>query len=495
MLFLISGGINHMERFGYLESKEVFKYFSEISQIPRESKHEEKISAYLKEFAKERNLEVIQDEANNIIIKKEGTGLLKEAPIVILQAHMDMVCEKSLTSKHNFATDPIEWLVKDDYLYANETTLGADNGIGVAYALALLASQAELPPLEVVLTSDEETGMTGAKNLDLSQLKGKIFINLDTEEEGLFYLSCAGGNYTKLSLPIKYNEVEGLLVEINVCGLLGGHSGQEINKERANASKVLGRYLNCLAQEFINFNLVEIIGGTKTNVITREAKAKLVIANKDYEKIVTILNELNENLKVEYTPQDSDVHLEIEKHKEDSYQAMPLNDSLRVVYALVLLPYGAFYHSQYLDDLVQTSANLGIVQTSTDSVLLGLSLRSSMDSQKQALIEQCDVVAKVVGATIENSNFYPAWAYNQESRIKDLFSKEYQKLFKSDAKSMAIHAGLECGLFKEKLPDVDFISIGPDIQGAHTIEERVSISSTERTWQLLNAVLKAIKEY
>ncbi|MDF9866510.1 dipeptidase D [Bacilli bacterium PM5-3] len=486
-----------MDRFNKLESKKVFDFFYEISQIPRESKKEEKISNYLKKFAQERNLWVKQDEVKNIVIKKEGTGKLKDAQPVVLQAHMDMVCEKGKDSKHNFDTDPIEWVIKDDFIYANDTTLGADDGIGVAYALALLDDDNIVhPPLEVVLTMDEETGMTGANNLDVKDLDGKIFINIDTEEEGRFYLSCAGGNDTQINIPVAFREYEGLLVDIEVSGLVGGHSGLEIIQERANASKVMGRFLNMLAMDNIKFNLVEINGGSKINAITRDCNAKIIIDEKDFSKIEAFIKQLNEDLKIEYTPQDPDAHISATKKENNKYQAMNLEDSLRVVYALVLIPYGPFTRSQYIEDLVQTSANIGVVETQENNVLLASALRSSVVSQKQALIEQYEVLAKLIGANVESGSFYPAWPFNDKSKIKDLFVREYKKLFNKEPEIVAIHAGLECGLFKEKMSsDVDFISVGPDIFGAHTAEERLSISSTERTWKLLKEVLASIDEY
>lgn len=488
-----------MDFYSNLESAKVFECFKLISDIPRESKQEQKISNFLVAWANERNLEVIQDETLNVIIKKDGTGTLKAAQPVIIQAHMDMVCEKGKDSEHNFATEPIEWVVKGDELYANNTTLGADNGIGLAMGMALLATDdIDLPPLEIVATVDEETGMTGAHNLDCSLLKGKIFINGDSEEEGLFYLSCSGGNDTTIDIPVTFEDVDGLVVDLAVTGGLGGHSGLEIFKERANANKVMGRFLNVLSEKEIPFNIIDIKGGSKINVITRDCNATIVVAEENMSVIEKCVQELNKALADEYNPQDKDVHLEIAKGTNKKVKAITFSDSLRVVYALMLVNYGPTHHSQFLKDLIQTSSNPGVivVDTANSKVVIKSSLRSSIISQKQALIEQFDVIGKVIGAKVTSSSFYPAWPYNENSRIKDLFIKEYHNLFHKDAKVVAIHAGLECGLFKEKMPaDTDFISFGPTIQGAHTAEEHVNIPSVERNYRLLKAVLQNINDY
>ncbi|MDR1782404.1 MAG: aminoacyl-histidine dipeptidase [Bacilli bacterium] len=488
-----------MDFYKNLDSAKVFECFKLISDVPRESKKEQKISDFLVNWAKERNLEVIQDEVLNVIIKKDGIGSLKDAQPVIVQAHMDMVCEKAKDSNHNFDTDPIEWVVKGDELYANNTTLGADNGIGLAMGMALLdTNDIDLPPLEVVATVDEETGMTGAHNLDCSQLKGKIFINGDSEEEGLFYLSCSGGNDTTIDIPVTFEDVEGLVVELDVTGGLGGHSGLEIFKERSNANKVMGRFLNILSEKEIAFNIIEINGGSKINVITRDNHAKIVIDEANFALVEEAAKTLNTALADEYNPQDKDVHVEVKKIGQNKVKAINANDSLRVVYGLVLVNYGPTHHSQFLKDLIQTSSNPGVIKTEVENnkVIIKSSLRSSIISQKQALVEQFNAIGKVIGANVTSSSFYPAWPYNENSKIKDLFVKEYKKLFNKDGEIVAIHAGLECGLFKEKMPaETDFISFGPTILGAHTAEEHVNIPSVERNYKLLKAVLQNIKEY
>lgn len=480
-----------------LDSKMVLHFFHEISQIPRESKHEQQISDWLVSFAKERNLEVVQDDSLNVIIKKPATSGMEDAPTVALQGHMDMVCEKTKDSTHNFATDPIEWVIKGDMIYANNTTLGADNGIGVAYALALLdAKDIVHPALEVLITSDEETGMSGAHGLDTKDLKAKVFINIDCEEEGKFFLSCAGGNETRISIPVSFNACEGTLVNIEVTGLLGGHSGLEIIKDRANANKLLGRFLNMIAEKNVDFGIIEANGGSKMNVITRDCDAKIVIKESDYSIVEQQVTIINQALKDEYTPQDPDAKIIITKKEAGSYQAMSSEDSLKVVDALVLIPNGPTTYSKYIDGLVQTSSNVGVLVTNENSVELVTALRSSVMSQKAELVEKHNVLGKVIGAKVTSGSFYPAWPFNVNSRIKDIFLETYKQCFNEDGEIVAIHAGLECGIFKEKMdPNVDFISFGPNMSDVHTAVEHVSISSIEKNWLFLKAVLENTKNY
>lgn len=485
-----------MERFKELESYDVFNFFSEISQIPRESKKETLISNYLKEFAEKRDLEVIQDESLNIIIKKPATPGYENYPTVILQSHMDMVCEKKEGSNHDFDKDPIEWVIKDDLIYAKDTTLGADNGIGVAYSLAILDSKdLKHPAIEAVITSDEETGMTGAKSIDTNLLKGKIFINIDSEDEGQFFLSCAGGNTMNIKLPVVKEEVSGLAIQINVEDLVGGHSGMEINKERINANKLNGRILNRLFDKKIKFNIFDVNGGTKSNVITPSARLGLVIDKNDYNLVAEEIAYLNNSIKAEYHSSDPNAQISLVKQEESAKPALNSEDSLKVMKLLVLLPYGPIHYSMQFDDLVQTSGNIGSVNLNDSELDIVLSLRGSIESQKQEEIEKCNLIASLVDAEITSSDFYPGWAYDENSRIKDLFVDNYQKLFDEKGEIVAIHAGLECGLFKEKMENVDFISFGPNMWEVHSAQEHVSISSIDRNYKLLIAVLEDIEKY
>lgn len=485
-----------MERFSELESKIVFDFFEKISQIPRESKKEKKISDYLKSFALERNLEVIQDKSLNIIIKKPASLGYESYPTVILQSHMDMVCEKSEESRHNFETDRIDWIIKDDCIYADKTTLGADNGIGLAYTLAILDSdKINHPAIEAVITSDEETGMTGAKNIDTSLLKGKIFINMDSEEEGQFFLSCSGGNTSSINLDLDLEIIEGLEIDIKVENLVGGHSGMEINKERINANKLVGRILNRLFYADIKFNIISVIGGSKPNVITPHAKLKLIIDNDDFRKVSEEIKYLNQSIKEEYLVSDKNAYINLEEKIINNTKAITYKDSLKVMQLLELLPYGPLHYSLHFDNLVQTSANLGVVKVENGHLNIILSIRSSIESQQQEVIEMCHLIASMVNAKLVNNDFYPGWAYDDNSRIKDLFLESYQDLFKETGKLVAIHAGLECGLFKQNMKDVDFISFGPNMWDVHSANEHVSISSIEKNYKLLVHVLENIKKY
>lgn len=485
-----------MEQFKNLTSAKVFDFFKEISQIPRESKHEEQISNYLKEFALKRKLEVIQDEYLNVIIKKPASAGYENYPTVILQSHMDMVCEKSESSSHNFDKDPIEWKIKDDLIYANQTTLGADNGIGVAYTLAILDSnELKHPAIEALFTSDEETGMTGAKTIDTSLLKGKIFINIDSEEEGQFFLSCSGGNTSYIKLDFNLVEVEGLVLDINIENLVGGHSGMEINKERINANKMIGRILNRLFVKGINFNVISANGGSKSNVITSFAQLKLIIDRNDFDKVNSEIDDLNNALKVEYSISDQDANLNLIKKDIVKTSALSSEDSLKVMQLLALLPYGPLHYSLHFENLVQTSANLGVVEINDNQLNIVLSIRSSIESQQQAVIEQCQLIASMVNAEFTSDEFYPGWVYDDNSRIKDLFLESYEKLFDKKGELVAVHAGLECGLFKVSMKDVDFISFGPNMWEVHSAQEHVSISSIDRNYKLLVSVLEDIEKY
>ncbi|MDR2832924.1 MAG: beta-Ala-His dipeptidase, partial [Streptococcaceae bacterium] len=433
----------------------------------------------------------------NVIIKKPGQGKLVNAQPVILQVHIDMVGEKAKGSNHDFMKDPIQTRIVGEDVYATDTTLGADNGLGVAYSLALLDNTTmDLPPLECLFTTDEETGMTGAHNIDVSSLKGKIFINADCEEEGVLYLSCAGGNDTRVNIPVSFEEVTGLQVAIEVTGGKGGHSGLEINQDRSNSNKVMGRFLNVLDDNDITYNIIDINGGSKINAITRETMAHVVILEADLAKVEGLATKINEALKIEYTPQDEGVHVVVAKKEVGAFNAMTAKDSKRVVYALVLMPNGPQTYSKYIEDLVQTSINPGVLETKGDIVSIGLAPRSSVESQKTALLEQIEVVGKIIDAQVVHTSFYPAWPLNPDSKIKDLFVKQYTELFGVAPAVNAIHAGLECGLFKEKMADdVDFISFGPTILGAHTSEEHMNIGSADRNFQLLVSVLQNIEAY
>lgn len=477
-----------------LEPSSVFSYFEEISNIPRGSGNEKEISDYLVKFAQDRKLEVIQDDALNVIIKKTATKGYENAPTVILQGHMDIVCEKNFDTEHNFLQDPIKLLVDGDFISADGTTLGGDNGIAVAYCLALLNSQEiEHPAIEALFTTDEEVGMNGAIALDASNLEGRYLINLDSEEEGEFLVSCAGGLKVAIDLPIDFVESEGSLIKIMVKGLKGGHSGGEIDKNRANSNKLLGRILHELNKQ-VDTHVVEMWGGSKDNAIPREAYANVIVNKDDISKLEDIVNNMEKIVQKEYKTSDSGIVFVVTKEdetiKKNTFSKNSLNE---LIYLLMNVPNGIQSMSADIEGLVESSLNLGVITTSETSVELILSVRSSIGSLKQLIREQLELFANKCGAKFVVNGQYPEWEYRKESKLRDIFIKTYENMYSKKPLIKAIHAGLECGVFDEKIESLDMISIGPNMFDVHTPDEKLSISSTKRTWEFLLNVLKNIK--
>lgn len=477
-----------------LDYKGIFKYFNEISKIPRGSGNEKAISDYLVAFAKEHQFQYTQDDANNVIIIKEATsGYENETPI-ILQGHMDMVCEKLKENTHDFLTDEIKLIVDGDFLHADGTTLGADNGIAVAYILALFSDTAlEHPRLEAVITTDEEVGMNGAKALDLSGLQGKYMINLDSEEEGYLLASCAGG-LTGTSV-IKVNRISefGKKVRINIGGLKGGHSGMDIVNNRMNANKLLGRLLFEL-REMSSFYLITMQGGFKDNVITREAHAEILLSNQsltqEWNTLTNSIEEIIAIYKNEFAGSEPELTITIEDLGDDTVQVIHPVSFEKVLFLLVNLPYGVQTMSTEIEGLVESSINLGICRFENDEAIFCNSIRSSKGSYKHYLNSKLEYMVSFLGGEYYVRSEYPAWEFRKESQLRDHFQNIYRKLYDKDMKVEAIHAGLECGLICEKIPGIDIVSIGPDIFRVHTIDERISISSTVRVYQFLEQVLK-----
>jgi dipeptidase D len=408
---------------------------------------------------------------------------------------MDIVCEKSESINHDFLKEPLKLRVQGDFVKATETTLGADNGIAVAYALAILASDnIEHPPIEVLITTEEETGMGGAANLDGSMLDGKILINIDSEEEGELLTSCAGGVRSKVKLPINWVELQSdyKYVSIKIKGLKGGHSGMEIVKGRGVASKLLGRVLFDVAND-IDFYLADIKAGAKMNAIPRNAEATLLINDIEVNKVSKLVDKWNEIFKNELKGIDDQVLLEMSILEGKSKKVFSKKTRNKVLNILMAMPQGVQTMSNDICGLVQSSTNLGVVSTQANSIMFESAVRSSVGTLKDEITNRIKVIAKSNGAkqTLESS--YPEWQYKKDSYIRDLFVSVYEKTYGNKPKIAAIHAGLECGLLKEKLGDIDMISFGPNMFDVHTPEERLSISSTERTWQYLLKVLKKIK--
>ena len=477
-----------------LQPERVFYYFEELTRIPRCSGEEKKVSDYLVDFAKKLNLDVIQDEAMNIIIKKPGTDGYENAPKVVLQGHMDMVCEKESSIEHDFSKDPLEIRVEGDYVMANGTTLGADNGIAAAMCMAILESKdISHPPLEVLLTTSEETGMDGAIALDPVNIEGKILINIDSEEEGKLLVSCAGGERDKIEIPIEWENVDDSFISYSIVikGLKGGHSGMEINEGRGNANVLMGRVL-AETKKDVDFRLVNIDGGTKTNAIPREAKAIVAVSSKDEERLKEIVIKIENTFKNEFKSSDPEVVVEIKKHN-GAQKVFSCDSTSKIIAALMLIPNGVQTMSKEMNGLVESSNNLGIVTTLDNSVTFESSIRSSVRSLKEKMANQMELIANITGGKWECYAAYPEWEYSPNSYIRDIFQKVYKEMTGKELEIAAIHAGLECGLFKEKFGDMDMASFGPNMYGVHTPDEKLSISSTKRTWELLLNVLKDIK--
>ena len=479
-----------------MEPKEVFRYFEEICAIPHGSSHTELISDYLVNFAKEHQLKYIQEECGNVIIYKQASAGYENAPTVILQGHMDMVCEKDAEAEINFLKDGLKLQVKDDYIFADHTTLGGDDGIALAYALAILASsdseEIKHPELEVVFTVDEEIGMLGATALDASVLKGRMLLNIDSEEEGILTTSCAGGVLGEVTLPFRTVEVEGVCYEILLEGLQGGHSGVEIHKERGNANILMGRLLFELSEE-MGFGISAISGGLKDNAIPRAARAVIWLDEENQDTLKVIVEKFEETIRKEYRASDGAVTVNVHKLEETEGIMIHPGQKEMLIYILRNLPNGVQKMSMDIPGLVETSCNLGIVKTLEDSVQLQVSIRSSVESEKRELSDKIRYLTEFLGCDYQESGDYAGWEYNPDSKLQKIMVDVYEKMYGKQPKVEAVHAGLECGILSAKMPGLQCISIGPDIMDIHTPKERLSISSTKRVWEYVKAVLREIK--
>ncbi|MDF2591602.1 MAG: pepD [Clostridia bacterium] len=475
-----------------LTPNSVFSFFEEIAQIPRGSGDEQKISDYLVNFAKERNLEVIRDSALNVIIKKPATPGYEKAPTVILQGHMDMVNEKNKDTIHDFSKDPIKLRIVDDMIYATDTTLGADNGIAIAYALGILDdNNIPHPDIEALFTTEEESTMGGATALDGANLKGRLLVNIDSEEEGCFLVSSAGGTKAKVVLPIKWeNAGSGMkTVRIRVGGLNGGHSGMEINKGRGNANKLMGRFLNEIKNE-VRLYLNEINGGSKSNAIPREIDVVAQVSKESYSNLETKLSLWDAVFKNELRASDPDVYIKLEIEDKPLDRVFSMETSNSLIACLVLLPNGVQSMSMEIAGLVESSTNLGVVQTAGDSIFMINEIRSSVRTRKKDILNTVKLLTETVGGELRVESDYPEWEYNPNSKMRKLFQKVYKDMNHKDAEIIAIHAGLECGVLAQKLEGLDSISLGPNIYDVHTPKEHFSISSTKNVWEYLLEVLK-----
>lgn len=491
-----------------LEPKEVFYYFEEICKIPHGSGNTDQISQFLAEFAKQRNLEHYRDELGNVIIIKEATPGYENHEPVMLQGHMDMVAVKEPDCLLDMTKYGLRLFVDGDRLSAVDTSLGGDDGIALAYGLALLDGQAyRHPRIEVVFTVDEEVGMDGARALNVSPLKARRLINLDSEEEGIFLAGCAGGARVNFSLVSNLEERMGIPCEIKIDGLKGGHSGEEIDKQRGNAICLLGRALKRLSDK-IDFVIGDLVGGVADNAIPTWAKARILIigyengsgkqkvmqdgfAEQEYlARLKVSCDKLQKELSEEFADRDENVRIESIYEKIGMYTALSEEQSKRAVNLLNALPWGVQTMSTAMEGLVETSLNPGLLSMEEGSVHIGISVRSSVESAKEALIDRLRSIADLAEADVEVTGEYPGWNYRKDSPLRDKMVSIYEEMYQKKPQIRAIHAGVECGLLASKLPGLDCVSIGPDMKDIHTTGEELSIASAGRVWEYLVKLLE-----
>ncbi len=470
-----------------LKPARVFKYFEEICAIPHGSGDMEKIADYCVNFAKSHSLQYVRDEANNVVIYKNATAGCENAEPVILQGHLDMVCQKTEDRNIDFENDGLDIFIDGDFVKARGTTLGADNGIAVAMVLAILESdEYRHPPIEAVFTTDEEIGMVGAKKLDMSILSGKRMINIDSEEENAVTVSCAGGSDFEVKLPVNRTKKSGTEAQIILKGLQGGHSGIEIHKGRINANMLAGRVLNHLAG-ITDFDIISIDGGDKGNAIPNLCKIRLCVPNaeefkiKAEEYLAVIKNEISEREKA-FAPVVNIC---------ETAEFNVFDDKLKnnIIYTLLCAPNGVIEMSAAIEGLVETSLNLGILETTEESINMLFTLRSNKKSAHVELEEKLKRFFSILPCTVNTWGHYPPWEFKENSELQRLYIDTYKEVTETEPLVAAIHAGLECGTFADALSGLDCISIGPDLFDVHTVNEKMSISSTERIFNVLVSLL------
>ena len=482
-----------------LKPQSVFTYFEEILQIPRPSKKEEKIIAYLKDFAIKKSFDYEIDKVGNVVIRKPATKGFENRKTVILQSHIDMVCEKNNDTIHDFEKDPIDAYIDGDWIKTRGTTLGGDDGIGVAAAMAVLTDESvEHGAIECLFTIDEETGMTGAENLQEGFLKGDILINLDSEDEGELFMGCAGGKDTEAIFNFEKEAIRphSYSARINVKGFKGGHSGDEIDNKLGNAIKVLVRLLLKLDKLIEGgIQISEIEGGNLRNAIAREATAVISIQNHHQKELIgTTINRFAAEVETEFIQTEKNIRIEMESTDSPQF-AIDSHTQENLLLALQGVYHGVFAMSQTIEGLVETSSNLASVKMLNDhQIEVDTSQRSSIESAKENIVQTVASIFKLAGAEVKSTGDYPGWEPNINSPILDITEKSYIKLFDNKPKVLAIHAGLECGLFLTKFPNLDMVSFGPTIKGAHSPEERLDIPTVLKFWDLLVDVLKNVPE-
>lgn len=485
--------MNIIEVLAQKDYKNVLKHFCELSDVPRGSGYNEKISNWLCSFAKEHGIAYEQDEALNVILRKPATEGYENAPSVVLQGHMDMVCVKEEGNNHDFCTEGLSLLTDGNLIYADGTTLGADDGIAIAYMLSLLTDEhLQHPELICLITTDEETGMDGARMIDPKKIAAKYLINIDSEEEGVCWCGCAGGQRIELQLPLVRERKSGYIVNISLGGLSGGHSGADIHKYIPNAIHVTGRFLSELAEN-CEYSMIDMRGGEKDNSIPVNVALRILI--QDSSKDIMTVQSVIANLTRLYGRSQEGISFKAEMVPQPS-EAMVLSSQSqeKLVFLLNQLPDGVQSMSTLVPGLVETSVNLGIFEMHQDTAVYHLSLRSSVAYELLSLSKKIKRLAAWTGAKAESGSDYPAWEYRKESKLRELFCETYRLLYENRPRTAAIHAGLECGLFSEKMPDTDMISVGPNMHDIHTPKERLEVESTVRVYKVLEKMLGCIRE-
>ena len=476
-----------------MDSRKVLDIFREITKVPRESGHEEKIIAFLQQFAREHSLECRTDEAGNVVIVKPASEGCGHLPVIVLQSHSDMVCEKNSGVEHDFSRDPIKYVIEDGWMIAKDTTLGADCGIGMAAELAVLTSDLPTGKIECLFTVSEETGLDGANALKPGFITGNILINLDSEDEGELFVGCAGGLDT--TAVFRYSPVpvagDSVLIRLRISNCIGGHSGDDIDKGRANAVQLLARFLYSIPE----YNLCRIDGGNKRNAIAREAEAVIAVNASAVSGIEQLVGEYVSDLKAEYAVSDPDILMEcmVEGAPSPETKAVEPSVAASLVNSLFAAPHGVLAMSMDIKGLVETSTNLASVKMPQEGLIrVGTSQRSSVTSERRAAGLKVEAVFRLAGAEVTHESEYPGWKPNMDSRLLEVCRASYVRLFGNEPVVRAIHAGLECGLFLDKFPGMDMISFGPTLRNVHAPGEKLELASLDKFVAFLADVITHI---
>lgn len=476
-----------------IEPKEVFEQFEALSMVPRRTYRDEKISAFCVQFAKDHGLDYVQDETGNVIIYKPGTPGYEDSEPVIMQGHMDMVAAKTLDSDHDFDTEPLDLFVDGNYIGARETTLGADDGIALAFAMAVLASDdIPHPPIEALFTVDEEIGMDGVHNLDTSLLKGRKMLNLDGEDEGRLTVGCAGAKICDIVIPFRRSECSGTSVTLKIRDYRGGHSGNDIQNQRGNAHKDMARILYALGKDY-DIRLMHIEGGMGANVIAKDCTAEVIIESGKAAAFAQAFEEMGRTVGEEYFGNEPDMKIMAETGAAGTYDAMDAESTRNVIGFIYASPNGVQTMDRSVEGAVETSLNPGVVKTLDSEVRVSFQCRSSVDSKLIEMMNRLQLCCDFTGAYIDLISEYPAWPYKPESELRPIMVDVYKKMYGEEPEIFSSHGGLEGGILMGKKPDLDIICLGPNLLGVHTPDERMDIESVQRTWKYVKAVLAACK--